>query len=395
MSKKGDGVSIQLTKLGHTPCLDGMRGIAILAVLIFHLEWHWLPGGFFGVDIFFALSGFLTTTLLLEEQFAFGKISLKRFFLRRAIRLYPALVALVIFSSLFTLVFHRATSLGRVFTIAASILSYNANWLSLANNGGWLGGMTHTWSLAIEGQFYLLCALIIAFAARRYSAAKDRQTLLKTLAIVAITIGVASSLWRAILWSYDAEWMRTYLGTDTRLDGVFIGSAAALLRLHGLHRPSSFWLLRISRFSTALIEICCVSVLVFLLTTLNFHQSHLGLLGFTIASVMTSVLILTSVLRTDSLLSSFFRLSILTWIGRISYSIYIWHMPAKTVLSSDRLIALGFSPLAAEIGRVAVSLLLGAASYYGIEKIFMKLQRKYKPQASDKAVKLVAYPAIP
>ena len=385
---------LQSTKLGHTPCLDGMRGIAILAVLVFHLEWRWLPGGFFGVDIFFALSGFLTTTLLLEEQFKFGTISLKRFFLRRAIRLYPALVALVVFSSFFTLFFHRATSLGRIVTIAASVLFYNANWLSLANNGGWLGGMTHTWSLAIEGQFYLLCAVLVAFVANRY-AAKDRKTLLNVLTIVAIAIGFVSSAWRAILWSYDAEWMRTYLGTDTRMDGVFIGAAAALFRLRWLARSTPSWLLRISRLYAVLIEIFCVSVLVYLLTTISFRQSHLGLLGFTIVSVMTSVLILTSVLRPDALLSSVFRLSILTWIGRISYSIYIWHMPAKSMVSSERLLALGLSPLVVEMGRVVIVLLLGAASYYGIERTFMKLQRRFKPQAPGDADSTAAFSTKP
>jgi len=375
--------SIVPPPLGRQPALDGIRGIAILSVLVFHFGWKWLPGGFLGVDVFFALSGFLITTLLLEDQLQFGVISLKRFFLRRAIRLYPALVALVAVSTVFTLYFHRTTSLGRVFTIAEGVLLYDANWLTYADSSGWFGGMPHTWSLAVEAQFYLLWSVIITVVSRHYAAASERKTMTRMLILVASMIWVGSSAWRAILWSQDAEWLRTYLGTDTRLDGVFLGSTAALLRLLWLQHPRRAWLMRVSRPTTALVELASLGVLVFLFATLNFGQSHCGLIGFTAAGAATSVLILTSVLRPDSILGPVFRLPMLTWIGRISYSIYIWHVPAEKLIRTESLLAHGFSPLAAEAMRVVVTLLLGAASYYGIERTFLKLQNHFRPQGRD------------
>jgi peptidoglycan/LPS O-acetylase OafA/YrhL len=263
------------------------------------------------------------------------------------------------------------------------VLLYDANWLTYADSSGWFGGMPHTWSLAVEAQFYLFWAVIITFVSRHYTASGERKTAIHMLILVASLIWAGSSIWRAVLWSQDAEWLRTYLGTDTRLDGVFLGSTAALLRLRWLQQPSGTWIIRVSRPTAASIEIICLAVLLFLLATLNFGQSHFGLIGFTIASAATSVLILTSVLRPDSILAPVFSLPLLTWIGRISYSIYIWHVPAEKLVKTESLLAHGFSPLAAEATRVIVTFLLGSVSYYGIERTFLKLQNHFRLQPQD------------
>ena len=381
-------------RLGHQPSLDGIRGIAILAVLAIHFEWPWLPGGFFGVDVFFALSGFLITTLLLEEQLQSGRISLGRFFMRRVLRLYPALVGLVVVSTVFALLFHRESTPGRDFSVAAAVLLYVANWMSMADTQAWFGGMPHTWSLAVEMQFYVLWAAIIAIVSRRYAGPTQRGTLLKVLTVIAGSIVIISATWRAILWAHHANWLRVYLGTDTRLDAIFVGATAALVRLQGVQKSSSPWMVNQPRWVIAGLETICFAVIVLLFAVVHFASPLPGVIDFTIVAIATTVLILTTVLRTDTLFGAIFRLRPLTWIGQISYSLYIWHVPAAKLLRADRLVAAGLPPWAAGTVRVVVAVLLAAVSYYAIERTFLRMKRRFEPRraAGTSPVAMAASP---
>ncbi len=128
-SQFGESLSSDQRDFSYQPALDGLRGVAILAVVGVNAEWPFLPGGFFGVDVFFVLSGFLITTLLVTEWRHCGSIALKRFFARRALRLMPALVALLAFSCVYSYYFRSPEQRGAAFAIAASALFYFSNWL--------------------------------------------------------------------------------------------------------------------------------------------------------------------------------------------------------------------------------------------------------------------------
>jgi peptidoglycan/LPS O-acetylase OafA/YrhL len=362
--------------LGRQPGLDGIRGLAILAVIGY--EAQWLPGGFFGVEIFFALSGFLITTLLLEEHYESGRIALGRFFARRALRLYPALVCLVAVSTAYTLVVHPETPPAQALGIAAAVLLYSANWPRLADINGWFGGMPHTWSLAIEAQFYVFWAVVLVVVARRYARSHDREAMLKTLLIITVTILAISASWRAVMWANGAEWWRTYLGTDTRLDGVFMGATAALIRIRGLQSSKPVWLFQLGRSATSLVEAGCAAVLLFLLTALPRDTGLPGTVGFLLASTATSILILTAVARPDSFFSSVFRLPLMVWVGQISYSLYIWHLPVERLVRSERLVAVGLSPGAVHVLFVVLTFILGVISYHVIERPFLRLKRRFE-----------------
>lgn len=367
--------------LGHQPGLDGIRGIAILAVVIFHLEWPWLPGGFLGVDIFFTLSGFLITSLLLDEQFVWGKISLGRFFARRGIRLYPTLVSLVIVSTAFTLLAHRDVGFGQAGLIALSVLGYASNWAKIMATSDWFGGMPHTWSLAIEAHFYLLWAFTVALVARRLSLPSERARLLRILAVVALGVALSSAGWRAFLDAQGAPWWRTYLGTDTRFDAVFIGALAGLIRLHLLSSTGVHWFVSARRASITMIEVSCVAVLAILLATIKWRTALPGMLAFSFTSGATALLILTTTLHSNSLFSGVVRTPILTWLGRISYSLYIWHVPASKFANIERLHALGVPPVIAEAIRLGVSLMIAVISFYMIERTFVRLRHRFASQA--------------
>lgn len=381
--------------MGRQPTLDGIRGLAILAVLAFHQQLHWLPGGFLGVDIFFALSGFLITTLLLEEDFQRGGISLPGFFFRRVVRLYPALICLVIVSTAFTLLKHQA-SVGRAAFVAAGVLGYCANWITMVDPKGWFGGMPHTWSLSVEAHFYLLWALTVTYVVRRHPNPADRRKLLNLLTTIALVIVVASATWRACLWwrqqvgetDLDAlanAWLRTYLATDCRLDGVFLGATAALIRLRIYLPGGTSWFASLSRPAVITLQSVALAGLAFLLATTRWGTALPGLVGFGVASGLTGILILTTVMHTGTFAGALFGNSILMWIGRISYSIYIWHVPADKFL--DKLLSHGWNPALAETLRTVVTIILGALSYYIVERTCLKLKNPFRPALpTEKAV---------
>ena len=185
-------------RLTHLPPLDGLRGLAVLAVVLFHAG-H-LDGGYLGVDLFFTLSGFLITTLLLEERQDTGTIAFKWFWIRRARRLLPALFAMLAFVVVYAAVFADATELGRIRADAMGSVLYVANWRSIiAGQGYWdLFGapspLQHTWSLAIEEQFYLVWPLLLG------GLLWWRHGSRRAVFALCVAFAVAGAVWMAIVF---------------------------------------------------------------------------------------------------------------------------------------------------------------------------------------------------
>ncbi|MFW9929612.1 MAG: acyltransferase family protein, partial [Candidatus Thorarchaeota archaeon] len=153
-------------RFGYVPQLDGMRGIAVLAVIAFHAGISFMPGGFIGVDIFFVLSGFLITSLLIREYDKYKDINFKHFYIRRALRLLPALILLLILFSVLSVFFLQWTQAKSNLEDALIVLFYVANWARAfhIHGAGWLG---HAWSLSIEEQFYILWPITLIFLLKR------------------------------------------------------------------------------------------------------------------------------------------------------------------------------------------------------------------------------------
>ncbi|HEY1116399.1 MAG TPA: acyltransferase, partial [Acidimicrobiales bacterium] len=203
----------------YWPALDGMRGVAVLLVIAYHGERSLAPrGGAIGVTMFFTLSGFLITTLLLRERASTGRIGLGRFYWRRALRLLPALVTLVAVTSAYALVTDNHE---RTLGAALPVLLYVGNWVRTLHDTEGLGLLEHTWSLSVEEQFYLVWPLAVLGAAALVSKARQAE------AVLALAVGgsLASLLWRLQLW--DAEeprWSaaRLYNGTDAVADQLLV-----------------------------------------------------------------------------------------------------------------------------------------------------------------------------
>lgn len=358
--------------LGRQPALDGIRGCAVLVVLCHNLKWPGFKGGIFGVDVFFALSGFLITTLLLEDHVRDGRISLRRFFIRRFLRLYPALVVLMGFAVVSVLFVSPPVAGSRVAAVTASVLGYWSNWLVIADARAWFGGLNHTWSLAVEMHFYLIWALLLGWVSRR----RGRDW--RVLGAIALSLAAGSALWRALWWGQAADSHWLYAGTDMRLDAVFLGAVAGLMRWGHLNDPARRLLPELSPGQVRAVEMAALGLLILLVTTVAQNSPLASLGGSAAAGGATGLLILTALLYRGSLVARVAVWPVLVWFGVISYSLYLWHVPAAKLFSPARLSAIGLPPLGVEMTRLAASIVIAAASYYLIERYFLRVKDRRK-----------------
>src|SRR5215213_9052352 len=217
-------------RLPYSPGLDGLRALAVIAVLLYHADLAWIPGGFLGVEVFFVISGYLITALLLAEWRQRGRIDLKNFWMRRARRILPALYVLLVVSLAFAVVFLP----GEVARLRGDVLAafgYVTNWYLIFGHVSYFEAvgrpslLQHLWSLAVEEQFYLIwppvLALVLAIGATRL---RRRRML-----IVALAGAGASAVATALLYAPGVDPSRIYYGTDTRSTGLLCGAAVAFL----------------------------------------------------------------------------------------------------------------------------------------------------------------------
>jgi peptidoglycan/LPS O-acetylase OafA/YrhL len=332
--------------LGHVPALDGIRGLAVLLVLAGHAD---IPGfeaggGFTGVTIFFVLSGFLITALLIEEHRSADRIDLPRFYARRALRLLPALVVYVLVVSALTW-----NTSPDVIGDAAASLFYVANWVRAA--GEQMEYLDHIWSLSIEEQFYFVWPVVliglIGLIARRPRA----------WASVLFAIAGAIMVERFVLWSGLASLDRIYFATDTRADALLVGCGLAI-----------WWSSRGLRVSPW-VTVPAALVLV-LVPGFQTDATFLTLGTTSIAVVATAILIAGLVSRPHEW--SPFGWTPLAWVGRISYGLYLWHFAFMLAFYGP------LSLLVPAYIRIPIlfagSFALAIASYYIVERPFLRLK---------------------
>lgn len=347
-------------RLTHLNSLDGLRGLAILAVMLNNARY--LRGGFLGVDIFFVLSGFLITALLLQERRRTGTIRLGAFYARRALRLLPALFTLLAAVLLTPGLFYLAAPPWKDVTIAAFYATNWVNALSLRN----MAILEHTWSLTVEEQFYVLWPpLVLALLALRV-----RRRWILSMVLLGI---VGSTGLRLLLWDGPASIKRLYYGLDTRFDALLIGGLVALLVSWDL----------IPRTGKAVSAIRVVAgasapALVLLLVTAD-RESRMTYHGLSTLACATVAAVLLHVVYCPS---RFRRLVLenapMVWIGRISYGLYLWHDPLfLDLLNSTRMARLGLSGLPALAVRFIAAFAAASLSFYLIERPFLRIKRRF------------------
>jgi peptidoglycan/LPS O-acetylase OafA/YrhL len=351
--------------LGYRPGLDGLRAVAILSVMAGH-TWEWLvPGAFIGVDIFFVLSGFLITTLLLEERARTGRIALKLFYARRALRLLPALGALVAFAVLWILLAPPSTLRSDSIKGLPAVVFYVANW-------AWgifhvnLGIFGHTWSLSLEEQFYLLwpAAFLVGLAIFGFRRG-TRALLLVCLGAIAVA---AVLRWEVAQRNFTEDGLRRL--TNLRGDVLLVGCALALAAWRG-------WLAKIPTWLFSVATAASLAVLVFFLAFVQYGfldpLFYKG--GFTLVALATAILIVRVVHVPSQVVLAVLSVPLLVWIGRISYALYLWHTPIRDVLNTT----VGDSPLRALVVW-PLAFLAASLSYRFVERPALRLKDRFIPR---------------
>lgn len=344
-------------RYGYIPGLDGLRAIAVLIVLVAHFGFsHIVPGGF-GVTVFFFISGFLITRLLIAEAEKKGHVGLKDFYVRRMIRLFPALLGM----TFVTTAIHIGLGLGGpVGTEFAAANLYFTNYYQIAQqaagNAPYMS-WTPLWSLAVEEHFYMVFPALLVLTGVNW----------RRLTTVLLAVIVIVPIWRlvvSLVWPDTAE-IYTYMATDARIDSIALGCLFTL-GLHQLRDPAR---LRVLIGWVPSILAIMALLATFLIRDDMFRQ----VLRFSIQGVAIGVLLLNLYFgRTFQWAFPILEISPLRWIGRVSYGLYLWHFPVLDLVERAEL----STPLTIIIA-LALSFAVTALSFYFWEQKFVTLRKRF------------------
>lgn len=352
---------------GRLPALDGLRGIAVLAVMAFHAGVPGVRGGLLGVDIFFVLSGFLITALLLAEHASNGRISLIGFWRRRLRRLMPAMLlmlAVVVVVWQFTA---DPASIKGLRTDAESTLGYVANWHFAAAGQSYFDHFSppspvlHMWSLAVEEQFYLLWPLVVILILWRGSITALRR--------VAVLGALASAGVLAELSLSGVSTTRLYYGTDTRIAALLVGAALATL-LTPFGNSTEEGPQRTRRVATVL-GLAAAAALLAALIRVDGQSPELYRGGFLAVALLVGILVASALLAPRGPIARVLSFTPLRLTGRISYALYLWHWPIFLFLTSART---GLPTPALLTVRLATTVLFATLSWFLVEHPILRLR---------------------
>jgi peptidoglycan/LPS O-acetylase OafA/YrhL len=349
-------------KVPYLAGLDGMRALAVLGVMLYHAEIPWMRGGFLGVDVFFVISGYLITLLLVSEHQRTHRIDAKQFWMRRARRLLPALYALLFGVTVICVVWVRE-DLAKLKGQLVAALTYTTNWYLIFTKESYFDHLgrppllQHLWSLAVEEQFYLLWPILLAVLLKVLRRRVD------LLAIVLAVMVLASTIWMAVL--YDAaDPSRAYYGTDTRASALLLGALLALFWRPG-HLSRGEVGERGGRVD--LIALGGLGLLVLFAIYASATGSFLYYGGFLVAGLAT-LTVIAATAHPRSHLAKALGVRPLRWIGLRSYAIYLWHWPVFCLTRPG--IDVSWTTTQAFYVRFGLTFALAEASYRYIELPF-------------------------
>jgi peptidoglycan/LPS O-acetylase OafA/YrhL len=305
----------------HIPAIDGLRAVAVAAVILYHLGFPWIPGGFLGVDLFFVISGYVITRLLLDSIERSGGLDLRGFYKARARRLLPPMIFMIVVTGFYISIWAQ-DSVKRFLTDVPFALSGTINWWLVANEQDYFEAigrpplLQHTWSLAVESQFYLIWPVILLLVLKRFGK--------KVIPFAALLIALLSALllfYVSLQLDASSDVSHIYFGTDTHSVGLFLGSALAVSWI-----PRNFKE-EVSVRAQNFIDFIGVIGLVGILSTfllIDESSPTAYTIAFPLAAIF-GVAIITSIVHPASRFAPLLQNRVLLWIGERSYAIYLWH----------------------------------------------------------------------
>ncbi len=378
---------------GFVPALDGLRAIAVFGVMLYHGGAPGVGGGFLGVNVFFVLSGFLITSLLLGEWTTRLTIRLGEFWARRARRLLPALLVLLVGVAIYAKVFASPGQFSNLRLDTLSSLFYVANWHFIFAGANYFdltaqpSPLAHMWSLAIEEQFYIVWPPVVLVLLRLGAKLRPSRRLWPVLG-VAVLGALASALEMRFLFLHGASVTRLYEGTDTRSQDILVGAVLAIALAmwararHALpeesrppsHRrrgptlkPIAAWEIAspVTRALLQLVGFAALATGAYLWSRLTGPSPWLFEGGFFAFAILVAAVIFCVITAQAALLARALGNRVFRYLGKISYGTYLWHFPLFALLSAERVHLYGLPLLAVRIG---ITLLVATGSFYLVEE---------------------------
>ncbi len=307
----------------YIPAIDGLRALAVIAVMLYHLGFTWIPGGFLGVDLFFVISGYVITRLLLDSIAQSGGLDLRGFYMARIRRLLPALIFMVT-TTIIAIGIWAPDTIKRLLIDTPFSLTGTINWWLVAKEQDYFESigrpplLQHTWSLAVEAQFYLVWPLILYFVLKKFGK--------RHIPIAALTIAAASGITLFLVsLSLDAantsKVSHIYFGTDTHSFGLFLGAALAVSWI-----PQNFKITVSKRAQNFIDGVGIFGFIGILATFLLIDESQPTLykIAFPLAGIFGAAIIM-SIVHPASRFAPILEFKPLLWIGERSYAVYLWH----------------------------------------------------------------------
>ena len=344
---------------GYMPGLDGLRALAVFAVIAYHLKLTWAPGGLLGVSLFFVLSGYLITNILLKQWERSGFIDLKDFWLRRARRLLPALFVMLAGVMLWVILW-APERLAALKPEALAAVFYTSNWylifhqVSYFESFGPPSPLVHLWSLAVEEQFYLFWPLLLGWGLGCF---RQRKWLIG--GTVAVTLASAAAMAMIYMPGHDPS--RVYYGTDTRVFALLVGALLAMVWPRGKMTGDLSGKKKLALDGAGSLGLLVVLLMIGKTSQYQTSLYQGGLLLFSVAAAC----LVAVMSHPASYLGRLFGWGPLRWLGGCSYGIYLWHYPV-IILTNPVVNTEGLN-LSLTLGQIALSIILAALSRYLIE----------------------------
>ena len=355
-------------KFQYIPSLDVLRGFAVLLVLMLHGSYGYFKGGWVGVDLFFVISGYLITTILLNENFSTGKIAIFKFYVRRALRLFPALIICVLLSNIlwsFTENYEGANRWQA--TIAA--LFYFTNFIP----GNISGNMAHLWSLAVEEHFYLFWPVLISFFLSKLYL---RYTLFVLTALI-----LAITAFRICAYHFNFQFLNNLVTIDSfkftlcRIDSIILGAILAFVLIQNKYES-----LAINFKILTFILVILLASFIFILFTVAEGDIYLRNGGFIITNLICVLTVWAAVIYPNHFL---FSNRMLHWLGKKSYGIYLYHFPIFMLLEGLRVHHSLSNYLIVTSIRFIATIIVAELSYRYVELPFLKSKKRFESSKSD------------